>query len=77
MFINKSIDKFFSMPLNLVLIVILMIVIHDLETILGKPQLKEGTAIGPISPLLQMSRNPLIYLLVQMKALFQKGLRSS
>ena len=76
-FINKSIDKFFSMLLNLVLIVILMIVIPDLETILGKPQLKEGRAIGPISPLLQMSRNPLICLLVQMKALFQKGLRSS
>ena len=71
-FINKSIDKFFSMPLNLVLIVILMIVIPDLETILGKPQLKEGRAIGPISLLLQMSRNPLIYLLVQMKALFRK-----
>jgi len=37
------------MPLNLVLIVIFMIIIPDLETILGKPQLKEGGDIGPIS----------------------------
>ena len=51
------------MPLNLVLIVIFMIVIPDLKTVLGKPQLKEGRAIGPILTLLQMSRNPLICLL--------------
>ena len=33
-----------------------MITIHDLETILEKPQPKEGGAIGPVSTLLQMRK---------------------
>ena len=33
-----------------------MITIHDLETILEKPQPKEGGAIGPVSTLRQMRK---------------------
>ena len=38
-----------------------MIITANLGTILGKPQPKEGGAIGPVSTLLQMSGIPLIY----------------
>ena len=41
-----------------------MITIHDLETILEKPQPKEGGAIGPVSTLLQVRKNSLYPLLI-------------
>lgn len=48
------------MPLDVVLIAIFMVIIPDLGRILGKPQPKEGGAIGPILTLLRMSGIPLI-----------------
>ena len=60
LFINQLIT-FFLVPLHSVLIVIFTIMIPNLGTILGKPQPKEGGAIGPVSTLLQMSDIRLIY----------------
>lgn len=48
LFINQ-LTTFFLMPFNLVRIVIFIIMIPDLGKILGKPQLKESGAIGPVS----------------------------
>ena len=44
--------KLFLMTLTLVLILIFVIIIPDLATILGKPQPKEGGAIGAVLTLL-------------------------
>ena len=48
------------MSLNKVLIAICIIIIPDLGIMLRKPKPKEGGAIGPLTPLLQMSGIPLI-----------------
>ena len=52
--------KLFLMTLTLVSILIFVIIIPDLATILGKPQPKEGGAIGTVLTLLQMTGIPLI-----------------
>lgn len=59
LFMNQF-TKLFLMTLTLVLILIFVIIIPDLATILGKPQPKEGGAIGTVLTLLQMTGIPLI-----------------